>query len=229
MAKLNSGIFWEDKIPGSYWKVKAQVILWFMYQTEQLYQILWSHKIFQNLHTKSSAMKSSPVLKYPRIFRIFQRIWVPDLGSLKKKRSTSHGWMVYFKTCYSSHTALDYIDVDKVRMIWWRQWLARKGLSYLGIISWTCNNGGSRGISYLGLTSGGDRYQITEKAKAMVDYSSFFFKHFTFLSWENELFIFPCKKNLYRAKQNFNSTILSPWSPDGSCRLHWDAPAHQGV
>ena len=38
------------------------------------------------------------------------------------------------------------------------------------------------GYHMLGLTSVRGRYQITEKAKAMVDYSSFFFKHFTFLS-----------------------------------------------
>ena len=107
-------------------------------------------------------------------------------------------------------------------------WLARGYhilASYLGLVIMVA----AGGYHTLGLTSGRDRYQITEKAKAMVDYSSFFFKHFTFLSWENELFIFPCKKNLYRAKLNFKSTILSPWSPHGSCRLHWDAPAHQGA
>ena len=98
-------------------------------------------------------------------------------------------------------------------------WLARGYhilASYLGLVIMVA----AGGYHMLGLTSGRDRYQITEKAKAMVDYSSFFFKHFTFLSWENELFIFPCKKNLYRAKLNFKSTILSPWSPHGSCRLH---------
>ena len=57
----------------------------------------------------------------------------------------------------------------------WRQWSISKGLSYLGIISRTGNNGGfteAGGFHMLGVTSGRSQHmqrcQITEKGKAMV-------------------------------------------------------------
>ena len=31
------------------------------------------------------------------------------------------------------------------------------------------------------------------------------------------------------AKLHFNRVFWSPWRPQGSCRLHWDAPAYQGA
>ena len=193
MAKLNSGIFWEDKIPGSYWKVKAQVILWFLCIKQNSYIKFFDPiKIFKIYTQKVLLWSLVPFWNIPGFFKGFEFLIWEVL-----KRKGPHRMVEWFISKHVILRTLRWTTLMWTKWGWYdgdNGWLARGYhilASYLGLVIMVA----AGGYHTLGLTSGRDRYQITEKAKAMVDYSSFFFKHFTFLSWENELFIFPCKKN----------------------------------